>query len=80
MNQTLSHLFRFRDLRSFPLTAMHMVMATRLCIMFGRPGGTPCPTWRCGCAAWTRRGDWRGWYTASSRAGPSSSSFTGRAA
>ncbi|BAK65366.1 hypothetical protein SLG_06910 [Sphingobium sp. SYK-6] len=43
MNQTLSHLFRFRDLRSFPLTAMHMVMATRLCIMFGQAGRDPLP-------------------------------------
>ncbi len=43
MAQDLSTLFVFRDLRSFPMTAMHMIMAMRLCIMFGHAGRDPLP-------------------------------------
>lgn len=39
----LNALFAFRDLRAFPLTAMHMIMATRLCILFGQAGRDPLP-------------------------------------
>lgn len=43
MAQDLSTLFRFKDLRAYPLTAMHMIMATRLCILFGQAGRDPVP-------------------------------------
>lgn len=43
MAQDLNALFRFRDLRSYPLTAMHMIMGTRLCILFGQAGRDPTP-------------------------------------
>ncbi|MBN8832694.1 MAG: hypothetical protein J0G94_19245 [Sphingomonadales bacterium] len=43
MAQDLSTLFRFRDLRAYPLTAMHMIMGTRLCILFGQAGRDPLP-------------------------------------
>jgi len=43
MAKDLSALFRFRDLRAYPLTAMHMIMATRLCILFGQSGRDPLP-------------------------------------
>jgi len=43
MAQDFSTLFAFRDLRSFPMTAMHMVMAMRLCILFGQAGRDPLP-------------------------------------
>jgi len=43
MAKDLSALFRFKDLRLYPLTAMHMIMATRICIMFGQAGRDPLP-------------------------------------
>jgi len=43
MAQDLSALFRFKDLRAYPLTAMHMIMGTRLCILFGQAGRDPLP-------------------------------------
>lgn len=43
MTKDLSVLFAFRDLRAFPLTAMHMIMAMRLCILFGQAGRDPLP-------------------------------------
>ena len=43
MAQDLNALFRFKGLRSYPLTAMHMIMGTRLCIMFGQAGRDPTP-------------------------------------
>lgn len=43
MARDLQTLFAFRDLRAFPLTAMHMIMATRLCILFGQAGRDPLP-------------------------------------
>lgn len=43
MAKDLSALFAFRDLRAFPLTAMHMIMATRLCILYGQAGRDPLP-------------------------------------
>lgn len=43
MTKDLSALFAFRDLRTFPLTAMHMTMAMRLCILFGQAGRDPLP-------------------------------------
>lgn len=43
MAKDLSALFAFRDLRSFPLTAMHMIMAMRLCVLFGQAGRDPLP-------------------------------------
>ncbi|HWJ68563.1 MAG TPA: hypothetical protein VNS79_00720 [Sphingobium sp.] len=43
MTKDLSALFAFRDLRAFPLTAMHMIMATRLCILYGQAGRDPLP-------------------------------------
>jgi len=43
MTRDLSALFAFRDLRAFPLTAMHLIMATRLCILFGQSGRDPLP-------------------------------------
>jgi len=43
MTKDLSILFAFRDLRAFPLTAMHMIMAMRLCILFGQAGRDPLP-------------------------------------
>lgn len=43
MVRDLKALFAFRDLRAFPLTAMHMIMATRLCILFGQAGRDPLP-------------------------------------
>lgn len=43
MAKDLSALFHFKDLRAYPLTAMHMIMATRLCILFGQAGRDPLP-------------------------------------
>lgn len=43
MAQDLNALFRFKDLRSYPLTGMHMIMGTRLCILFGQAGRDPTP-------------------------------------
>ncbi|MCW2412809.1 MULTISPECIES: hypothetical protein [unclassified Sphingobium] len=43
MTRDLSALFAFRDLRSFPLTAMHLIMAARLCIIYGQSGRDPVP-------------------------------------
>jgi hypothetical protein len=43
MTKDLSALFAFRDLRAFPLTAMHMIMATRLCILYGQAERDPLP-------------------------------------
>ena len=43
MTRDLSALFAFRDLRSFPLTAMNLIMAARLCIIFGQTGRDPVP-------------------------------------
>jgi alkylhydroperoxidase/carboxymuconolactone decarboxylase family protein YurZ len=43
MAQDLNALFRFKDLRFYPLTAMHMIMGARLCIMFGQAGRDPLP-------------------------------------
>ncbi len=43
MAKDLPALFAFRDLRSFPMTAMHMIMAMRLCILFSHAGRDPLP-------------------------------------
>jgi hypothetical protein len=43
MSRDLTALFRFKDLRAYPLTAVHLIMATRLCILFGQAGRDPLP-------------------------------------
>jgi hypothetical protein len=43
MIRDLSALFAFRDLRTFPIAAMHLIMATRLSIVFGKAGQDPLP-------------------------------------
>lgn len=43
MKRDLSALFACRDLRSYPLSAMHMIMGARLCILFGQAGRDPLP-------------------------------------
>jgi hypothetical protein len=43
MARDLTALFRFKDLRAYPLTAVHLIMATRLCILFGQAGRDPLP-------------------------------------
>jgi len=43
MAKNLSSLFALRDLRSFPLSAMHVVMGMRLCILYGQAGRDPLP-------------------------------------
>lgn len=43
MSKDLSALFAFRDLRTFSLATMHLIMATRPCIVFGQSGRDPLP-------------------------------------
>jgi len=43
MARNLSSLFALRDLRTFPLSAMHVVMGMRLCILYGQAGRDPLP-------------------------------------
>ena len=43
MAKNLSSLFALRDLRTFPLAAMHVVMGMRLCILYGQAGRDPLP-------------------------------------
>lgn len=43
MAKDLASLFAFRDLRAYPLAAVHIIMATRLCILFGQAGRDPLP-------------------------------------
>jgi hypothetical protein len=43
MAQNLDHLFGMKDLRSCPVIAMHVVMATRLSIVFNRVERDPLP-------------------------------------
>jgi len=43
MTQSLDQLFGFKDLRSSPAMGLHVVMATRLTILFARTGRDPLP-------------------------------------
>ena len=43
MSDRLDRTFALRDLREHPLVAMHVVMGTRLSLLFGRAGRDPLP-------------------------------------